>query len=94
MECFFPGLASLFYIIWMLCKNLVVLKRSYTSISVDFVQCVFIGRQHAHVRSEFLHQDIHHFLCGGSACHADTFGHHIGSVLEVEPHHSVELARL
>lgn len=74
--------------------NLMVIRRSNTSIGVDFVQRIFIGRQHAHVGSEFLHEDIHHFLRGGSARHADTFCHHIGPILEVKPHHSVELTRL
>lgn len=71
-----------------------VIRRSNTSIGVDFVQRIFIGRQHAHVGSEFLHEDIHHFPRSGSARHADTFCHHIGPILEVKPHHSVELTRL
>ena len=65
-----------------------------TSVGVDFVQSVLVGRQHAHVRAELFHQDIYHFLGGGSARHTDTFGHHIGAVLEVESDHSMELTIL
>lgn len=59
-----------------------------------FKQKIFVECQHPHVGSELLHEDIDDLLCGSTAGHSDTLGDHVGTILEVEPHNSMELTVL
>lgn len=64
----------------------------FTSVLVYLVEQVAGRAQHAHVGPELLDEGGDHVLGGGGARHADALGRHLlAGVLEVEPHHAVEL---
>lgn len=66
-----------------------------TSILVDLVERVLGDGEHPHVRPELLDQRLDHVAAVGVAGHADALGGHLlARVLEVEPHHAVELQLL
>lgn len=70
-------------------------RRFPTSILVDLVERVLGDGQHPHVRPELLDQRLDHVAAVGVAGHADALGGHLlARVLEVEPHHAVELQLL
>lgn len=64
-----------------------------TATDMDLIQGIFWRGQHPHVWSEFLSQCLNDILCCCGAGHSDTLCGEVASnpVLEVEPHHTMEL---
>lgn len=64
-----------------------------TSADVDLVQGVLGRGEHPHVRPELLGQRLDDVLRRGRARHSDALGGEVAGdpVLEVEPHHAMEL---
>lgn len=62
---------------------------------MDLVEGILGYGEHAHVWPELLNQLLDDVLACCVACHANTLGRHLlPRVLEVEPHHPVELQLL
>lgn len=70
-----------------------MLSVELTATDVDLIQGIFWRGQHPHVWSEFLSQSLDDILRCCCAGHSDALCGEVAGypVLEVEPHHPVEL---